>query len=81
MKKLIFIFAIIFSVNVKAQDTTYMNRNKGLYRVITEKVTDSATIKNSQIKEQVRRKKTNEVLIQCGMVLGYLISAILLSKK
>ena len=56
MKKVLFAIAIIFSVNCKAQDTTFYQKRNDLYMSIRSKVTDSLIYKQ-QYSLKVKRKK------------------------
>jgi cell division protein FtsL len=59
MKKLLFAIAIIFSVNCKAQDTTYYQKRNDLYMSIRSKVADS-TIYKQQYSVRVKKRKRND---------------------
>jgi cell division protein FtsL len=59
MKKLLFAIAIIFSVNCKAQDTTYYQKRNDLYMSIRSKVADS-TIYSQQYSVRVKKRKRND---------------------
>jgi cell division protein FtsL len=62
MKKLLFAIAIIFSVNCKAQDTTFYQQRNDLYMQIRSKVTDSLTYKQ-QYSLKVKKRKRNDRII------------------
>jgi hypothetical protein len=81
MKKLILIFVIVFSFNVKAQDTSYYLKQQQLYRRINEKVLDSFSIKKYRTTERIRREKTKDALFHCGMILTFVVSLIISTKK
>ena len=59
MKKLLFAIAIIFSVSVKAQDTTYYQQRNNLYMNIRSKVTDS-TIYKQQYSLKLKKRRRND---------------------
>lgn len=59
MKKVLFAIAIIFSVSVKAQDTTYYQKRNDLYMSIRTMVTDS-TIYKQQYSVRVKKRKRND---------------------
>ena len=59
MKKLLFAIAIIFSVSVKAQDTTYYQQRNNLYMNIRSKVIDS-TIYKQQYSLKLKKRRRND---------------------
>jgi cell division protein FtsL len=59
MKKLLLAIAILFSVSVKAQDTTYYQQRNNLYMSIRSKVTDS-TIYKQQYSLRIKKRKRND---------------------
>ena len=60
MKKILVAIAILFTVGIKAQDTTYFHRGSNLYMRVTSLVSSSCSIHNRkpltprQIKHQRR---------------------------
>jgi cell division protein FtsL len=73
MKKLLFAIAIIFSVNCKAQDTTFYQKRNDLYMQIRSKVIDS-TIYKQQYSLKVKKRKRNDRIIT--IVVGTIFSGI-----
>jgi len=66
MKKVLFAIAIIFSVSVKAQDTTYYQQRSNLYMHIRSKVTDS-TIYKQQYSLRVKKRQRNDKIFSIAV--------------
>jgi hypothetical protein len=71
MKKLLFAVAVLFSLNSKAQDTTYLQKRQDLYMSIKTKVIDSTNYKKyySAEKERIKRRD-KRITIITGIVWG-----------
>jgi cell division protein FtsL len=73
MKKVLFAIAILFSVNCKAQDTTFYQKRNDLYMSIRSKVTDS-TIYKQQYSVRVKKRKRNDKIFT--IVVGTLFASV-----
>lgn len=70
MKQILLIFAILFAVNGKAQDTTYFHsqanmwkKHNDLYMNIRTKVTDSVTYNRYWTLDRIKKKKKDRTLV------------------
>jgi cell division protein FtsL len=63
MKKLLFAIAIIFSVSVKAQDTTFYQKRNDLYMSIRSKVIDSTIYKQQYLVKFKKRRREDRIII------------------
>jgi hypothetical protein len=73
MKKILIIIAILFSVNGKAQDTTYFSHHNQLYSEIRTRVrvTDSAIIKSHFHYVSPKRKRNDRIFCAvAGVIFG-----------
>jgi hypothetical protein len=61
MKKLLLAIAIIFSVSVKAQDTTFYQKRNDLYMSIRTKVADSSIYKKEYSLKVKKRKRNDKI--------------------
>ena len=59
MKKVLFAIAIIFSVSVKAQDTTFYQKRNDLYMSIRTTVADSSIYKK-EYSVRVKKRQRND---------------------
>ena len=71
MKKILVIIAILFSVNGKAQDTTYFAHRNELYMSIRQRVTDPVTISQRlHIKTQKQKRNDRIFCVVTGVIFG-----------
>ena len=69
MKKLLFAIAIIFSVNCKAQDTTYYLKQQKLYMAIRSEVTNPTDqLKAFKLQQQKRKRKDRIITIVASTI-------------
>lgn len=71
MKKLLFAVAVLFSLNSKAQDTTYLQKRHELYMSIQTKVIDSTNYKRYYSAERERiKRRDRRISIIAGVIWG-----------
>jgi cell division protein FtsL len=61
MKKVFLAIAIIFSVSVKAQDTTFYQKRNDLYMSIRTKVADSSIYKKEYSLKVKKRQRNDKI--------------------
>jgi hypothetical protein len=71
MKKILIVIAILFSVNGKAQDTTYFAHRDQFYMQIRQRVTDSSVIRQHYYIKSPRRRRNDRIYcIVTGVIFG-----------
>ena len=71
MKKILIVIAILFSVNGKAQDTTYFAQRNTLYMQIRQRVTDSSVIHQRLHVKTPKQKRNDRIFcIVTGVIFG-----------
>jgi hypothetical protein len=69
MKKVLFAIAILFSVNCKAQDTTYYLKQQKLYMSIRSEVTNPNECEKAfKLQQQKRKRKDRIYTIVAGTI-------------
>lgn len=63
MKKLFIFIAILFSINLKAQDTSYYYKRCEFYRCVRTKVTDTTIVNKYHFINTQKKKRTNRIVI------------------